>query len=402
MRRVVRFLLIAFAFAIPWEYSLDLGEPLGNIARIAGGVVLFAAVPAILVAGRMRRPGAVQWLSLALFLCFCCSCLWTVDQAVTVTRLRGYFQVMMAVWLVWEFAETPQDLRDLLRAYVAGSWVLAVLTIANLASPDAADQVRFMAQGQDPNDVAHFLDLGFPMSALLLESESGWMGKLLALGYLPVGLVGVLLTASRGGFLAALVALTGCGVLLVRRHRRAVASGAVSLPVIAAAFWFLVPHETVARITTIPEQLNGGDLNQRLNIWQAGWMAFMHSPFFGTGAGTFVHAARLAPEETAHNTVLAIAVEGGILALILAAALVGLCARSVMETHGSVRMALGTSLLVWVVTSLVATVEMSRVTWLLVALISLAARLAAEDGEAMERCFSRTELRFPLAPGEIA
>jgi O-antigen ligase len=402
MRRVVWFLLLAFAFAVPWEYSLDLGEPVGNIARIVGLILLFSAVPAVLLAGCMRRPGGAQWLALALFLCFCCSCLWTVDLQVTVARLRGYFQVMLPVWLVWEFAETPEDLRNLLRACVAGSWVLAALTIANLASSDVAGQIRFAAEGQDPNDVARFLDIGFPMSALLLESESAWPGKLLALGYLPIGLAGVLLTASRGGFVAALVALAGCGVLLVRRQRGAVAAGVLSMPALAAAFWFLVPHETLQRITTIPEQLNRGDLNQRLNIWQAGWLAFRHSPFFGTGAGTFVDAARLAPADTAHNTALAIAVEGGIVALILAAAMVAVCARSVIETQGPVRIALGTALLVWLVTSLAATVQVSRTTWFLVALISLAARLAAEDPEALERCFSPAMRLLPLASREIA
>ncbi len=40
----------------------------------------------------------------------------------------------MVVWLVWEFADTPADLRDLLRAYVAGSWVLAILTLALLSA----------------------------------------------------------------------------------------------------------------------------------------------------------------------------------------------------------------------------------------------------------------------------
>lgn len=40
MRRIAWFLLLIFAFAIPWEYSLDLGEPLGNIARIVGLLLL--------------------------------------------------------------------------------------------------------------------------------------------------------------------------------------------------------------------------------------------------------------------------------------------------------------------------------------------------------------------------
>ena len=403
MRRVVRVLLLVFAFAVPWEYSLDIGEPFGNIARIVGLVLLAAAIPAVLYHGRLRTPGVLQWLVLTIFVWSCCTCFWTVDQPATLARLRGYFQVMMPVWLIWEFAESPEDLRDLLRAYVAGSWVLAVLTIASLASPDAATQVRFVAEGQDPNDVARFLDLGFPMSALLLDWESRWPWRLLVLGYLPVGFLGVLLTASRGGFLAAVVALAGCGLLLLSRHRRALVAGAVSLPAIAAAFWFLIPHETLARIGTIPQQLLTGDLNQRLNIWSAGWQAFVHAPFFGAGVGTFVQAARLAPADTAHNTALTVAVEGGIVALILASAILAVCARSVLATRGSARVALGTALLVWLVTSLVATVEANRTTWLLMGLLSLAGRLETEEPGSMESCCSReTQVESAAVAGETA
>jgi hypothetical protein len=402
MRQLVRILLLLFAFAIPWEYSLDLGAPVGNIARVLGLVVLAAAIPAILLTGRMRRPGALQWLALALFLWFGCSYFWTIEQAATLARLRGCFQVMLVVWLVWEFAETVEDFRDLLRAYVAGSWVLAILTFANLASPEAAGQIRFVAEGQDPNDVARFLDLGFPMAALLLDSESTVVGKLFSFGYLPVGLVGVLLTASRSGFLAAVVALAGCGLLLARSRVRGWLAGAFALPAVAAGFWFLVPRETLLRITTIPEQLQGGDLNYRLNIWQAGWQAFAQAPFFGTGAGTFVHAARLAPEDTAHNTLLSIAVEGGIGAAMLAAAIVVVCARSVAEMRGPVRMALAAALLAWLVISLVATVEQSRTTWLLLALISVAERMEAESPGEMEHYFPRIIRRRAIEAGEAA
>jgi len=389
-------------FAIPWEYSLDLGEPLGNIARIAGLAVLLAAIPAMLLAGRMRRPGALQWLVLALFLWFCCTYFWTIELQATLARLRGYFQVTMVVWLVWEFAESAEDLRDLLRAYVAGSWVLAALTLANLVSPEAAGHIRFVAEGQDPNDVARFLAFGLPMAALLLDGETGWAGKLMASGYLPVGLVGIVLTASRGGFLAALVALAGCGLLMIRSHVRGLAVATVSLPAIAGAVWFLVPGEMLQRIATIPEQLQGGDLNYRLNIWQAGWGAFVHAPFFGSGEGTFVCAAGLAPADTAHNTALAIVVEGGIVALVLAAAILAVSAQSVMKTRGPVRIGLVTALLMWVVTSLVLTVDQSRTTWLLMALIALAERLAAEEPEGLERCFPRMMGDVTKPAGEAA
>jgi O-antigen ligase len=389
MRRIARVLLLLFAFAIPWEYSLDLGEPLGNIARIMGLLLILVAIPAVLQVGRLRTPGPLQWLVLAFYLWFCCSYFWTIDPLQTLEKMRSYFQEMMIVWLVWEFAESPRDLRALLRAYVAGSCVLAALTVANLASPEAiaSGQIRFVATGQDPNDVARFLDLGLPLAALLVNCERRWPARLLSLCYLPLGLVAVLLTASRGGLLAALVALAGCGILLFRSHARGVLAGTLALPAIAAALWFTVPHATFERLATIPEQLHGGNLNQRLNIWTAGWRAFVQAPLVGTGAGSFVGAAGLNPLDTAHNTALSILVSGGLCAFFLAVAIVAVTTWSILQTHGPLRLALATTLQVWIVTSIVATVEENRTTWLLLALIVLAGRLAVEEPEAVVACF---------------
>jgi len=389
MRRAAWVLLLMFAFMVPWEYSMDFGIPLGNVARITGLLVLLAAIPAVLQAGRLRTPGLVQWLVIALFLWFCCSYFWTIDTQGTIETIRGYFQVMMVVWLVWEFVESPSDLRAVLRATVAGSWVLAVLTFVDAGSIQAIAEgrIRYAAMGQDPNDVARFLDLGFPLAALLLTSERRWPGRLLALGYLPIGLIAVLLTASRGGFLAALVALAGGGIMLVRGHTRAIVAGAFALPAVAALLWFGIPREVFERLATIPEQLQEGDLNQRLNIWSAGWDAFRQSPLIGSGAGSFVAAAGLNPLDTAHNTALSILVGGGLCGFLLAICIVIAVARMAMQTRGNLRLALIVVLVVWGITSLVATVEESRTTWLLLGLIAAAGRLGREDGDRLAACF---------------
>jgi hypothetical protein len=96
-----------------------------------------------------------------------------------------------------------------------------------------------------------------------------------------------------------------------------------------------------------------------------------------------VSAAGLGPIDTAHNTALSLLVEGGICALMLAAAIVAVSARSAFATKGALRVALITLLSVWVVSSLVGTVAESRTTWLLLALIALAARVAADEPETM-------------------
>ena len=36
MDRMMVWLLTVYAFTVPWEYSLEFGEPWGNVARLVG------------------------------------------------------------------------------------------------------------------------------------------------------------------------------------------------------------------------------------------------------------------------------------------------------------------------------------------------------------------------------
>ena len=238
MRRLTWFLMLAFVFAIPWAYSLNLGDGIGDIARVLGLLVLLCAIPTVLQAGQLRTPTLVHALTLAVFLWFCLTVFWSVDTTVTLTRVRGYFQELMIIWLLWEFAADERDLRAVLRAWLAGSWVLAALTIASfaVAHVNSADQIRFSAFGQDPNDVARYIDLVFPLAALLALEEGKWPWRLLALGYFPIGLTAVVLTASRGGALVAVLALAGAALLFASRRPRLLAAGLIVFSVCFALF----------------------------------------------------------------------------------------------------------------------------------------------------------------------
>jgi O-antigen ligase len=329
---------------------------------------------------------------LALYAYFACTYFWTVDAALTLEKIRAYFQVMMVVWIIWELGDTAEHLRWLMRAFVAGCWVLAVLTIVNYAlATDGGEQIRFVAQGQDPNDVARFQDLGFPLAALLFATEGQWATRLLAIGYVPAGLLAVLLTASRGGFSAALAALMGSAILLVVWRPRASSMVFVGLAVTTGALWLFVPLESLDRLATIPEQLAGGNLNDRVNIWTAGWQAFMQAPWRGYGAGTFATAARLAPEDTAHNTVMAVLVTGGLVGATIFLGIVAAVCGAVWRTSGLLRVALGTALTVLFITSMVGSVEENRMTWLLFGMVALAGRLAVDDPDSLAGVFSGGE-----------
>jgi O-antigen ligase len=379
-------LLVLYCFAVPWEYALDLGEPLGNIARILGVAALLAVIPMLALARMMRAPGTVQWLVLALYVYFVCSYFWTANPEATLEKIRAYFQVMLVVWIAWEAVTTPLELRWMMRAFVAGCWVLAALTIANFAAMGAdaggamvAQQIRFAAEGQDPNDVARLLDLGFPLAALLFAVEDGWLMRTISIGYVPLGLLAVVLTASRGGFLAALLALLGSSVLLVSWRPRIASIVFAGLAVTAGALLLLAPAGSMERLATIPQEVGGGSLNDRAGIWAAGWQAFAKAPWFGYGAGTYSVAARLSPGDTAHNTVLAVLVMGGLAGLGIFLSIVAETARAVARTSALLRIALGSTLAVFALTSMVGSVEEQRTTWLLIAMMAVAGRLAIEE-----------------------
>jgi len=393
VRSIVLVLLMLYSFAVPWEYSLELGDSLGNIARVVGLLLLMATVSMAVVRSGMRPPGWLQWLTLGLYIYFVASYFWTVDPAATLEKMRSYFQVMMVVWIAWDVVDSPVELRGVLRAVVAGCWVLAALTMLNFVSADvaAAQQVRFMAEGFDPNDVARFLDLGFPLAALLFATEEQWAVRLAAILYVPAGLLAVLLTASRGGFSGAMAALLGSAVLLLTWRPKSAAAVFAGLAVTASTLWAFVPGDSLQRLATIPQEVGGGDLNDRLGIWSAGWRAFVQAPWWGYGAGSYAAAAKLAPGDTAHNTVIALMVMGGVAGLAIFVGIVVAAALAVWRTEGLLRIALGSVLVVWALTSMVGSVEENRVTWLLFALMAVAGRLAVARRYAMEEVFSGLE-----------
>lgn len=388
MRRLAWVLLLFLAFAIPWEYALIFPEPFGDIARVTSIALLMTMVPSVLQKRSLQNSCTMFLLIGAFYLWWCVSYFWSIDQASTVARIRAYFQEMMITWFIWELVDHSERLRSLLRAYIAGSWVLALLTIASLIFTTSADQIRFVAPGHDPNDVARLLNIALPIAVLLLTTERRWRLRLMAAGYLPLAFAAVLLTGSRSGFVAAVVGAVGSVLLFSHRSLRQTIAAVGSLSVMVMALLILLPRETLERLGTIPAQLSGGDLNRRIDIWSAGWLAFAQAPFFGHGAGSFTAATGLAPEDTAHNTVLALAVDGGIVAVFIGVAIVLWALRAVAKTSQRLRIALGTSLTIWLLASVTATVQESRSTWLLFGFVTVAARLADEIPEASAATFS--------------
>ena len=313
LRRVAFALLWLTIFAIPWENVLTI-EGVGTLSRIIGLGAAGAGLLAAVLGGGVRRPGPLLWTATAFAAWNGLSLFWTIDAELSMLRVFTYAQLLLLVWLIGEYAPEPAAVRGLMLAYVLGASISAANTVLNYRTGSETTYLRYAAFNFDSNDLGLILVLGVPLAWYLVLSDERPLVRWAAALYLPLASIGVLLTASRGAFLAAVAAASIVAWTFWRlRHRaRMLVLGAVVASAVGAMV--LVPETSWRRLSTIKTEVGAGTMNQRREIWEAGAQAFPASSVLGVGAGAFRIAVepRLGVQRAAHNAFVGILVEAGV------------------------------------------------------------------------------------------
>jgi O-antigen ligase len=312
--------LWCFVFVLPWDKFIVI-PVLGSIPRLVGLAASGVGVLYILARRRVRPLSWFHVFAVLFVLWAGVSAFWSIDPQATGVRFLTYLQLVVLVWLIWEIAWSPERQRALLQAYVLGVSFAAVVTLHRYLSHVAIVDVttRFTALSFNVNELGMTLMLGLPMAWYLSFSQPhqrlAWMWRL----YIPLGITAILLTASRGAFLAALVALAIIPWTLGRlRMRTKVVLYAFCAGTLLAAAQ-LVPETSWERIASIRSDVDAGYFGGRGAIWKAGLEVAQEHPVAGVGAGAYGAAV----EPTlffgwgAHSVPLAILVENGIVGLLL-------------------------------------------------------------------------------------
>jgi O-antigen ligase len=331
MSNVAFRLLWCFVLVLPLDVLADL-PVVGSIPRLVGLVASTVGILYILARGSVRPLPWFHVFAVLFVLWAGVSSFWSIDPETTRTRFLTYLQLVVLVWLIWEIAWSPERGRGLLQAYVLGACVAAVATIHNyvlgvggavsgflMGLGGKGETVRFVGLNQDPNELGVILALGLPMAWYISLSHPQrrlrWMWAL----YLPLAFTGILLTASRGAFLAALVALTI--IPWTQRHLRLYTKAALYALTVGslALASSLVPETSLDRIRSTRADIEAGFFGGRIHIWRAGLEVAREHPLVGVGAGAFqaAVAAKLPREMASHQTFLEILVEQGIVGLFL-------------------------------------------------------------------------------------
>ncbi len=403
--RVAFLFFWCLVFTIPWE-NLVVIPKLGTVAHLIGYLALGIGLLAVLDRGRLN-PTTGSFLLLAAFAFWrCLSFLWTASPEATLIEIQTILQMVAMVWLLHQLAFSRKRVLAVMQAYVLGTLVSACDIIHQyLTGANPAYQSRFTATGFDPNELALMLVLSFPLSLYLASSTRSHALVWLYRVQLMLTASAVLLTASRGPFLASFGLVLFLPAVFFRSSEKQKAALVAVAVLGAGLILYLVPAASWARLGTIGTQVSTGTFNDRTIIWEAGLNVFRQNPILGVGAGAFSTVVRNSTgiSYVAHNTFLSILVEQGLIGFGLFITLFIYSIRSCLRMPRFERALWLAMLLTLAIGVFSLTWEYRKPIWLIFGLISVqvcVANAAPKSSRAL-RLFSRIDsAQAPVAAGK--
>ena len=345
---------------------------IGTVSRLVGILVMGVSLIATLYLQYAR----VHLIHLAMFAFWAwgsATYIWSINPDGAQTAVVSYFQIMVMMWLIYQWTTRPEQISFYLSAYVLGCYVSVGATIwAYIYNIESAYH-RFAAAGFDPNDLAIIMSLGIPMAGYLAMESRNIFASWVYRAYPMLGLGVVFLTGSRTGFL---VALLGCSYM-VWSYRDLPLKSRIALPILGAVAAVLllpyIPMDSLERIQTIGSSVSSGDLNYRTRIWYAALESLENAPDAGLillrgvgwdGFPTLV-TPYLGSPFVSHNAYLSVLMETGLVGFLLFGA------NLVMTIHFALQMPRRERLLwilliaMWAIAATVLNWEFRKETWFL-------------------------------------
>lgn len=271
------------------------------------------------IASRSKRFDAPQYLLLAAFtLATSLSVLVNGWSGGALAQLSTFTPTFLAFLLLANATDNAQRLRLVMCLFALAAGLLALHGIFQkrdgigwTGMPLVDDgRIQYVGIFSDPNDLGMLFVICLPM-ALYLSQRGGAFGlrRLFWAALAGLLLYGIWLTNSRGSMLA-VVAMVGAW-LWIRRG-----------PVLAG----LLGAAALVGMRMMPSRLSDLSVQEssasgRVDAWYEGFRMFVSHPVFGVGTGRFTDFHWL----TAHNSLVLVLAENGIIGFMLWVAFVGYC-----------------------------------------------------------------------------
>lgn len=313
-----------FIFLVPFDdlLALQSGGSGLTLTSVIGLVTLFVLFGSYLALHRLSFPSSPAFAWFAFLAWEACTILWSVDRAVAIGRLPTMLSLFAFYLIVTCCNFSEKETTRIARFAILGGCVAAAITLYQFRSGifylnmNMRASLVFGDRHTDPNILAASLLL--PLSLVVgefLGSAKLYVRLLLSFCALLI-VSGIFVTGSRGALLA-------IPVMLVFYLRKLGIDWRVLAPLslLGGALMF-APAFLVQRLEQ--SEVSGGA--GRLYIWQTGLAALKDNFVTGAGLDNFTviyndyaaHAAQYAGlNRASHNIFLQIAVESGIIGLLL-------------------------------------------------------------------------------------
>ena len=313
-----------YAFLLPYDSISSVGPAGQTLTFIAGAAVLAVLLGTTLVKKDLQRPPrqALWW---TLFVVWAgTTSLWALDWEVASSRIVTAVSLLVLFLVVLSANLSRKELKTVSMFAVAGAAIASIYTIRQFfgGGLNYHDEIRgsLMAgsKATDPNAFAASLLLPLSLATTGFLAPGRWLTRLAWLAVTATIGLGILVTGSRGAMVAVAV------MIVFYIYTRQV-SRLMTIPLVASfvALLFLMPAAFFTRMASTADSGGAG----RTVVWQGGLVAFERYPLIGAGLNNFPLAYRenvgSAPlyhgsyVSGAHNTYLEIAVELGLVGLIL-------------------------------------------------------------------------------------
>lgn len=252
----------------------------------------------------------------------------------------------------------------------------------------------------DPNEFAAIILVLMPLSLLMFFRSKGSFKKALSLGLFAVLLIGFLNTFSRGGFLAfsvmLMLSMFKLNIMKKRSNKVKIFAYVMLIAIIGVAVFYPLSQKYVERVETLQSVGSGvedSSLQLRLEYVKTAFNVFWEYPILGVGLRNFKSVNPL--DAAAHNMYLEVLTGMGLIGFISFMTILYLTWRELKRVQKfwkirgqensliyQLAIALELGFLAYLVAALFLSLDISRMTWLLITLSSVLWGISLNEKEA--------------------
>lgn len=389
IQKIAYWSVLAFILTLPVEGTLRIPF-FGRVSQAMGFVLAVVWIIAVTKRGGLRRlhifHGALAlfllWSGLTLF--------WSVDAHISIKGFITQAQILGMLVIVWDVLRTRAQVEAALQAYVVGAYLAAagiISTFVTSPEPEYAAHRRYSLGTFEVDGIALILALGIPAAWYLAIHQGRWhQGLVMRLGnfaYLPAAAFAMALTGTRGAAVASIPSAIFVIWSIWRSTGRTRVVAATAIGVAAVLVIAFAPPELLGRIGSAADNLTAaGDRSE--TIWTRSFQVFHENPIAGVGLDVHRQAVPIGFHITegvahssfgkeAHNTLISILVETGLIGLLLFGGATFLLVREVARLRGPDARYWICQLAVIAIDSQTLSLEDSKAVWLFLGLAVTAA-----------------------------